>query len=139
MNIGSSAIACSGVARFSKTACAAAQHKSSVSVNSMAASRMCSGMLVWTWIFRSKGFFSFMGGPSAVVGCVATPFCSLGSRPPFCPCHHTTGRARVRLPYVLAQASAGAIVRLGGKGFLIHGRSVCAASRAVSNNKLRGL
>lgn len=61
MNMGSSAMACSGFARFSNTAWAAAQHRSSVSVSSMAASRIVVGMRLRTVIAVSNGLFTFMG------------------------------------------------------------------------------
>lgn len=63
MNIGNSASACSGLAFFSKTACAAAQHRSSMSVNSMAASRWNTSLLWFSAIFRSNGLSLCMGGP----------------------------------------------------------------------------
>ena len=63
MNMGSSASACSGVAFFSKTAWAAAQHRSSVSVNSIAASRTECGMDFCTSIFVSNGFTVFTSFP----------------------------------------------------------------------------
>ena len=78
MNMGNSANACSGRALPSKTACAAAQHRSSVSVSSMAASRISGGMRFCTSILRSNGFFSFMGGPAGD-GCVRTPSYASGS------------------------------------------------------------
>ena len=72
MNMGNSANACSGRALPSKTACAAAQHRSSVSVSSMAASRISEGIRFCTSILRSNGFFSFMSGPFGG-GCVRPP------------------------------------------------------------------
>lgn len=60
MNIGNSVNACSGWALSSNTAMAAAQQRSSVSVSSMAASLIESGMPFCTSIFLSNGLFSFM-------------------------------------------------------------------------------
>ena len=62
MNSGSTAMACSGWALSSNTACAAAQHTSRVSVSSMAAARKWSGMLD-DWMRVSNGFLIFMFGP----------------------------------------------------------------------------
>lgn len=70
MNMGSKAMACSGLACFSKTAWAAAQQRSSVSVSSMAASRIDEGIFRCNSIFVSNGFSDFMGSPFAKLMCV---------------------------------------------------------------------
>lgn len=70
MNIGNNASACSGTAFLSNTAWAAAQHKSSVSVSSMAASRIELAMPFCTVILVSNGFSAFMSGPLMKLMCV---------------------------------------------------------------------
>jgi len=72
MNIGNNASACSGTAFVSNTARAAAQHKSSVSVSSMAPSRIALGMFFCTVIIVSNGFAAFMSCPLMKLICVRT-------------------------------------------------------------------
>jgi hypothetical protein len=65
-------MAYSGLACFPKTAWAAAQHRSSVSVSSIAASRIDVGIFRCNSILVSNGFFDSMGSPFAKLMCVGT-------------------------------------------------------------------
>jgi hypothetical protein len=139
MNCGNSAIAWSGVAASSKTARAAAQHRSNVSVNSMAAARMDSGMPLRTVIAVSNGFsaFIFTSSPFSGVGG--------GEKLPLSACRGLTcftrrhsGRHHCS-PTQVSLAVHGKVHSFGGAGaagaFLVkHARSVCTARLTVHNH-----
>lgn len=92
MNMGNKAMACSGLACFSNTACAAAQQRSSVSVSSMAASRMLGGICFSISSFRSNGFLAFMGRSFPFGGGWYFHCTGLG-RPAFQPAEQGVGNA----------------------------------------------
>lgn len=134
MNCGNRAIAWSGVAASSKTARAAAQHRSSVSVNSMAAVRIDSGMPLRTVIAVSNGFSDFMVSSSPCGGIAGIEKLALSTCGGLT---FSTRRQSGRRACVRSQLPVSCAVRGQAHGFgcagavgafsLMHGRSVCAA------------
>jgi hypothetical protein len=137
MNMGSNAMACSGLACRSNTERAAAQHRSRVSVSSMAASRMVSGIRFCAVIAVSNGLLIFMGRSLLVDG--------------WSGCRHRTGldRPAILFPtamqaraFLVGRARAGfsslsrvAACRAGGGAFLC----LCGCVHVGSVRRGRGL